>query len=212
MWQELDCDVTKATRQQSERMPGRPVPVGREDRLLRQQRQSDAEAAQGRRYRDGLLQRRQGRRALSDRSSPANTRSTTTTIRPVMGGTFANHMMFGYADALYYADANGDPATPNHVLVPARIRRLVDESRTPIRRPAPTIGTPMTAMAAAATPTAPTRPSRASPRSSAISNAMHVPPNCAPNALLSAQQLRARPSSAAAPPIRSTTARSRCRR
>jgi phospholipase C len=35
-----------------------------------------------------------------------------------MGGTFANMMMFGYADALYYADANGDPATPNHVLVP----------------------------------------------------------------------------------------------
>jgi phospholipase C len=30
----------------------------------------------------------------------------------VMGGTFANHMMLGYADALYYADKNGDPATP----------------------------------------------------------------------------------------------------
>jgi phospholipase C len=38
--------------------------------------------------------------------------------QPVMGGTFANMMMFGYADALYYADSNGDPATPNHVLVP----------------------------------------------------------------------------------------------
>jgi phospholipase C len=38
--------------------------------------------------------------------------------QPVMGGTFANQMMFGYADALYYADANGDPATPDHVLVP----------------------------------------------------------------------------------------------
>ena len=38
--------------------------------------------------------------------------------QPVMGGTFANMMMFGYADALYYADGNGDPATPNHVLVP----------------------------------------------------------------------------------------------
>jgi phospholipase C len=32
--------------------------------------------------------------------------------QPVMGGTFANQMMFGYADALYYADQNGDPATP----------------------------------------------------------------------------------------------------
>ena len=66
---------------QSERMPGRPVPVCRDDGLLRQQRQSDADAARGRRYRDGLLQRRQGRRALSDASSPASTRSTTTTIR-----------------------------------------------------------------------------------------------------------------------------------
>ncbi len=32
--------------------------------------------------------------------------------QPVMGGTYANFMMLGYADALYYADANGDPATP----------------------------------------------------------------------------------------------------
>lgn len=38
--------------------------------------------------------------------------------QPVMGGTFANQMMFGYADVLYYADDKGDPATPNHVLVP----------------------------------------------------------------------------------------------
>jgi phospholipase C len=33
--------------------------------------------------------------------------------QPVMGGTFANQMMFGYADALYYADDKGDPATPD---------------------------------------------------------------------------------------------------
>jgi phospholipase C len=36
----------------------------------------------------------------------------------VMGGTYANQMMFGYADALYYADDNGDPADPHQVLVP----------------------------------------------------------------------------------------------
>src|SRR6202166_1840844 len=29
-----------------------------------------------------------------------------------MGGTYANHMMIGYADELYYADVNGNPATP----------------------------------------------------------------------------------------------------
>jgi phospholipase C len=32
--------------------------------------------------------------------------------QPVMGGTYANMMMFGYADALYYADAFGNPGTP----------------------------------------------------------------------------------------------------
>ncbi len=37
--------------------------------------------------------------------------------QPIMGGTFANSMMLGYADALYYADGQGNPAVPNHVLV-----------------------------------------------------------------------------------------------
>jgi phospholipase C len=32
--------------------------------------------------------------------------------QPVMGGTYANQMMFAYADALYYAGADGNPATP----------------------------------------------------------------------------------------------------
>ncbi len=30
----------------------------------------------------------------------------------VMGGTGANHIMFGYADAMFYADGSGNPATP----------------------------------------------------------------------------------------------------
>jgi phospholipase C len=52
--------------------------------------------------------------------------------QPVMGGTFANQMMFGYADALYYADQNGDPATPNHVLVPGSNPPVyVDEVENP---------------------------------------------------------------------------------
>jgi phospholipase C len=56
--------------------------------------------------------------------------------QPVMGGTFANHMMLGYADALYYADANGNPATPNHVLVPGSNPPVyVDEVENP--NPAP---------------------------------------------------------------------------
>ena len=32
--------------------------------------------------------------------------------QPVMGGTFANSMVLGYADALYYADTSGNPAVP----------------------------------------------------------------------------------------------------
>ena len=55
MWQQLDCDVGKATAEQSERLPGRSVPLGRGDGLLRQQRRSVAAAARGRRHRDGLL-------------------------------------------------------------------------------------------------------------------------------------------------------------
>ncbi len=52
--------------------------------------------------------------------------------QPVMGGTFANQMMFGYADALWYSDVNGDPATPNHVLVPgSNPPQYVDEVENP---------------------------------------------------------------------------------
>ena len=52
--------------------------------------------------------------------------------QPVMGGTFANQMVFGYAGALYYADDNGDPATPNHVLVPgSNPPQYVDEIENP---------------------------------------------------------------------------------
>jgi phospholipase C len=52
--------------------------------------------------------------------------------QPVMGGTYANQMMFGYADALYYADDSGDPATPNHVLVPGSSPpKYVDEVENP---------------------------------------------------------------------------------
>jgi phospholipase C len=32
--------------------------------------------------------------------------------QPVLGGTFANQMVFGYAGALYYAGDNGEPAVP----------------------------------------------------------------------------------------------------
>jgi len=90
--------------------------------------------------------------------------------QPVMGGTFANQMMFGYADALYYRRRQRRSRHPPTTFwFPVRTRRFTSmRSRTPIRRRAPTIGTAMTDTAAAVTPTAPTIRSRASPRSSII--------------------------------------------
>jgi len=43
----------------------------------------------------------------------------------VMGGTYANFMMLGYADALYYADATGKPAMPpNGVNIPGSLNMI----------------------------------------------------------------------------------------
>ena len=156
-------------RSQSERLSGRSVPVRRDDRLLRQQRQSDAEAAQGRRHRDGLLQRRQGRRALSDQARPRIHAQ-----RQLPSGGDGRHLRQPYDDrlcrrALLRRRSNGDPATPNHVLVPGSNPPVyVDEVENPNPAPGTNNWYTKTATAAAATPTAPTPRSRASPRSSPI--------------------------------------------
>ena len=47
----------------------------------------------------------------------------------VMGGTGANHIALGYADAMWYTDGNGSLATP-----------LTTRSKIPIRSPAPITG------------------------------------------------------------------------
>ena len=85
--------------------------------------------------------------------------------QPVMGGTYANFMMLGYADALYYADDNGDPAKPDHVLSMAPTRPYMStRSKTPIRCLEPITGTLRTDIRVEATLIAPTKCSRASPR------------------------------------------------
>jgi len=102
--------------------------------------------------------------------------------QPVMGGTFANQMIFGYADVLYYADAKGDPATPNHVLVPGSNPPVyVDEVENP--NPAPGTNNWYTndgyGGGSYTNCSDFTQPGVAS-----IVNyltATHVPPNCAPN-------------------------------
>jgi phospholipase C len=103
--------------------------------------------------------------------------------QPVMGGTFASHMMIGYADALYYADAKGDPATPNHVLVPGSNPPVyVDEVENP--NPAP--GTNNWYLndgygGGSYTNCSDVTQPGVAPIVNYL-NAIHVPPNCAPHA------------------------------
>ncbi len=116
MWQELDCDVTKATHRnpsgcQADLFPfvettvssgsnGKPIASPAPVPLLKEGNISMGfyNVAKG----DAPYLTKLAREyTLNDNYH-----------QPVMGGTFANMMMFGYADALYYADANGDPAIP----------------------------------------------------------------------------------------------------
>lgn len=110
MWQQLDCDVTKATKKnpsgcQADLFPwveetvssgsngGAPKPLGEGNIAMGFYNVANGDAP----YLTELARTY----TLNDNYH-----------QPVMGGTFANQMMFGYAGALYYADANGDPATP----------------------------------------------------------------------------------------------------
>jgi phospholipase C len=90
--------------------------------------------------------------------------------QPVMGGTFANQMMFGYADALWYSDVNGNPATPP-----------TNQIENP--NPAPETNNWYTndgyGGGSYTNCSDQTRPEVASVVG--YLNAVHVPPNCAPN-------------------------------
>jgi phospholipase C len=103
--------------------------------------------------------------------------------QPVMGGTFANQMMFGYADVLYYADGKGDPATPNHVLVPGSNPPVyVDEVENP--NPAPGTNN-WYANDGYGGGSYTNCSDYTQPGVASIVNyltAIHVPPNCAPHA------------------------------
>jgi phospholipase C len=117
MWQELDCDVAKATSRnpsgcQADLFPfvemtvssgsnGNPTPkpLAEGDIAMGFYNVAKGDAP--------YLTKLAREFTLNDNYHQA-----------AMGGTYANHMMIGYADELYYADQNGDPATPNHVLVP----------------------------------------------------------------------------------------------
>jgi phospholipase C len=135
MWQQLDCDVSKATGHN---------PSGCQADLFPWVEQTVSSGSNGNPTPHPLNEGdiAMGFYNVAKGDAPYLTElARTYTLndnyhQPVMGGTFANQMMFGYADALYYADAKGDPATPNHVLVPGSNPPVfVDEVENP--NPAP---------------------------------------------------------------------------
>jgi len=116
MWQELDCDATKATKQN---------PSGCQADLFPWVEQTVSAGSNGAApaspppvplLKEGNIA--MGFYNVAKGDVPYLTKlAREYTIndnyhQPVMGGTFANEMMVGYADALYYADSKGNPATP----------------------------------------------------------------------------------------------------
>ena len=214
MWQQLDCDVARPhaairaaarpTCSPGSRRPSPPAATASGP--------TPQSASQGRRHRDGLLQRRQGRRALSDRAGPR--------IHPQRQLPSA-----GDGRNLRQPD---DVRLRRRALLRRRQRRSGDarprsgsglepaglsstRSRTPIRCAGTNNWYTKTAMAAAATPTAPTYRSRASLRSSITSARSTCRRTARPTRTICSTTMF-RPSSAAARPTRSTTVRSPCRR
>ena len=116
MWQQLDCNVSHATREnpsgcRADLFPWVEVTMGAGNNGVTQPAgftdESTGEGSTSMQF----LNMAQGdapyfkqlaeQYALSDNFHQS-----------VMGGTGANHIMLGFGDAIYYADANGDPTTP----------------------------------------------------------------------------------------------------
>ncbi|RDS81678.1 phosphoesterase [Dyella monticola] len=116
MWQQLDCKVANATRSnpsgcRADLFPWVEVTMGAGNNGVTQPAnftdQSTGEGSTSMQF----LNMAQGdapyfkqlaeQYALSDNFHQS-----------VMGGTGANHIMLGFGDAIYYADANGNPAVP----------------------------------------------------------------------------------------------------
>ena len=164
MWQQLDCSLEHATREQ---------PSGCDARLFSWVEVTVGAGTNGRPA--GQLQHRvRGRRAPPPAKAPRRwasttcsraTRPTSSSLRrhyamsdnfhqSVNGGTGANHIMLGHGDAIWFSDGTGNAADAaaqrrgrhGHRRMPASSTR----SRIPNRcRQAPTTGTPKTATAAA---------------------------------------------------------------
>ena len=116
MWQELDCDATKATKHN---------PSGCQADLFPWVEETVSAGSNGAAPANPLPVPllKEGNIALGFYNVVKGDAPYLTKLareytlndnyhQPVMGGTFANEMMVGYADALYYADFSGNPATP----------------------------------------------------------------------------------------------------
>jgi phospholipase C len=112
MWQQLDCDVLKATPKnpsgcQADLFPfvEQTVSSGSNGGLFTGTYPAEGDIAMGfYNVANGdvpYLAELANKYTLNDNYH-----------QPVMGGTFANQMMFGYADVLYYENADGTPGTP----------------------------------------------------------------------------------------------------
>jgi phospholipase C len=112
MWQQLDCDVLKATAKNPSGCQAdlftfveQTVSSGSNGGVFTGTYPAEGDIALG--FYNvangdvGYLTELANKYTLSDNHH-----------QPVMGGTFANQMMFGYADALYYENADGTPGTP----------------------------------------------------------------------------------------------------
>ncbi len=100
-----------------ERMPGRPVALGRDDgsapaptashspRASRMRRRAKAPPP----WASGTCRRVMHR---TSRSWQTSTRWNDNFHQAIEGGTGANHVFVGYGTAIFYADANGNPTTP----------------------------------------------------------------------------------------------------
>ncbi|WP_233840205.1 alkaline phosphatase family protein [Dyella sp. 2HG41-7] len=116
MWQQLDCNVNHATRQnpsgcRADLFPWVEVTMGAGNNGVTQPANfTDESTGEGSTSMQFLnmaagdapyFKQLAEQYALSDNFHQS-----------VMGGTGANHIMLGFGDLIYYADANGDPTTP----------------------------------------------------------------------------------------------------
>ena len=166
MWQQLNCSLSNGELRQSVGLQRQPVCLGRSDRR-RGHQWHQAAGEFSTEYSPSATTTGEGSTALGFynvqqgdvpyfTSLVENYAMSDNFHQSVNGGTGANHIMFGHADAIWFSDGNGHPlAPPNGVQVFTRtppMRARSTRSKTRTRRPAPTTGIRKTVTARATMP------------------------------------------------------------